>query len=188
MAEVQIRKAQRHDAFAMAKVRVSTWRATYQGIVSDDFLASLSVENVTERWTKAFWDEQHPGVGVFVAEGEHDEIVGIAICGPEQTHDAIYQSEIYILYVLPAYQDQGIGRKLVTACVEHLIGQLGVRTMLIWVLAENPYRRFYESLGGKPVREQTKDIGGKPLSEVGYGWKNIQHLRDKLHGTLPSIE
>ena len=87
-----------------------------------------------------------------------------------------YHGEIYVLYVLPQNQNQGIGRRLVAACVQHLIQQLAVETLLIWVIAENPYRRFYESLGGRTVREKTKEIGGKMISEVGYGWEAIHKL------------
>jgi ribosomal protein S18 acetylase RimI-like enzyme len=48
-----------------------------------------------------------------VAENQQKEIVGITICGPEQNQDSIYHAEIYVLYVLPQYPNQGIGRKLV---------------------------------------------------------------------------
>jgi hypothetical protein len=48
--------------------------------------------------------------------------------------------------------------------------------MLIWAFAESPYRRFYESLGGRAVRETTKEIGGKMMPEVGYGWEELQGL------------
>ena len=47
--------------------------------------------------------------------------------------------------------------------------------MLIWVLAENPARRIYESLVGCYVRKQPITIG-KPLLEVAYGWKDIAIL------------
>lgn len=36
--------------------------------------------------------------------------------------------------------------------VQHLV-QSQFRGMLIWVLADNPSRHFYESLDGQPIRE-----------------------------------
>ncbi len=48
--------------------------------------------------------------------------------------------------------------------------------MLVWVLAENPSRRFYEVLGGKQLCEQEITIGGVTLVEVAYGWKNLHRL------------
>jgi hypothetical protein len=47
---------------------------------------------------------------------------------------------------------------------------------LVWVLAENPSRRFYGRLGGRPVYEKTVIIGGVPLLEVGYGWQDVHTL------------
>jgi ribosomal protein S18 acetylase RimI-like enzyme len=171
-----IREANHNDVAGMAKVRVETWQATYQGIVPDDFLAGLSIQSTSERWQKVFWENRKPDVAVFVAENERNDIVGIAICGPEENQDPIYHGEIYGLYVLPEYHNQGIGSGLVAACVQHFIQQLNVGTMLIWVIAENPYRRFYESLGGRLVREKTKEIGGKMILEVGYGWEELDRL------------
>jgi GNAT superfamily N-acetyltransferase len=176
MCVFQIREANQNDVVGMAKVRVETWQATYQGIVPDVFLAGLSIQSTAERWQKTFWENRRPEVAVFVAENERKDIVGIAICGPEESQDPIYHGEIYVLYVLPEYQNQGIGSGLAASCVQHLIQQLIVGTMLVWVIAKNPYRRFYESLGGRLVREKTKEIGGKMILEVGYGWDEIDKL------------
>ena len=174
-----VREANQDDVLGIAKVRVDTWKAVYRGIVPATFLDSLSYQEVAERWKRAFWERREPRVAVFVAETKQQEIVGIAICGPEQSQDPMYQAEIYVLYVLPDYQNQGIGRELVGACVQHFRQQLRVDTMLIWVIAENPYRRFYELLGGKVVKEKKKEIGGKMILEVGYGWEQIEALAMK---------
>jgi GNAT superfamily N-acetyltransferase len=166
-----IREATQTDFVGMAKVRVDTWKAAYQGIVPDEFLENLSYPEISDRWKSTYWENSHPGVAVFVAENDRNEIVGFAICGPEQSQDPIYYGEIYALYVLPGCQNQGIGRGLFTACVQHLRRTLESDTLLVWVIAENPYRRFYESSGGIVVRGKIKEIGGKAIFEVGYGWE-----------------
>lgn len=48
--------------------------------------------------------------------------------------------------------------------------------MLVWVLAENPFRRFYEALGGQYVRTEQFELGGAMLDEVAYGWRDIRTL------------
>lgn len=171
-----VREAIENDIPDVAKVRVDTWRATYRGIIPDDFLEGLSYQSVAERWRKAFWENKNPAVRAFVAENEQQEIVGIAMCGPEQSQHDAYHGEIYVLYVLPQYQNLGIGRRLVAACAQHLMQNLQAKSLLIWVIAQNPYRKFYESLGGKPVREKTQEIGGRPIQETGYGWEDIGTL------------
>jgi hypothetical protein len=51
--------------------------------------------------------------------------------------------------------------------------------LLLWVLAENLSRTFYERLGGRPVDEKTVNIGGVPLIEVAYGWLDSQILIER---------
>lgn len=180
MTVFRIREACKTDFVGIAKVRVDTWRVAYKGIVPDDFLESLSYQQIAERWREIFWEDKSPGVVAFVAENEREDIVGIAVCGPEQSQNPVYRSEIYVLYVLPQYQRQGIGHALVAACVQHLVQQLAAETLLIWTMAESPYRRFYECLGGKVVREKTKEIGGRMTLEIGYGWEEMHLLQKSL--------
>ncbi len=118
-----------------------------------------------------------------MAENELMEIIGYAFCGPEESGDLEYRGEIYALYVLPLYHKRGIGRSLVAASTRHLTENLHLETMLIWVMAANPSREFYEHLGGKAVREKIKDIGGQMVPEVGYGWGAIRRLWEFLTGT-----
>jgi ribosomal protein S18 acetylase RimI-like enzyme len=171
-----IRAAQPDDAPGMARVHVDTWRTAYQDILPAGFLAGLSYPTTAERWVKALVELRAPDEAVFVAESATQEIVGIASCGPMHDRDPLYQAEIYNLYVLPACQRQGIGQRLVAACAGHLIKRLGARTLLVWVLAENPYRRFYEALGGKPVRQKSVEVGGMTVMDIGYGWDKISGL------------
>ena len=95
--------------------------------------------------------------------------------GPESSGDAAYPGELYAIYIDESRQRQGLGRRLVAALGEWFISR-GWETMLLWVLAENPSRRFYEALGGAEVRQQTITIGGTELVEIAYGWRNITPL------------
>jgi len=171
-----IREAQPDDAEGMARAHVETWRATYKGIIPADFLRGLSVQTAAENWRKAFAELKSPQEAVLVAEDEAGEIAGIAMCGPLRDDDPFYQGEIYTLYVLPEHQNHGVGRRLFAACVHHLVDQLKVDTLLVWVMAENPYRKFYQALGGRLVREKTVEVGGKTITDVGYGWEYIYGL------------
>ena len=48
--------------------------------------------------------------------------------------------------------------------------------MLLWVLADNPSRGFYETLGARRIREKRAKVGGIEVIEVAYGWSNLQYL------------
>jgi len=53
------------------------------------------------------------------------------------------------------------------------LGRQGIKSLLLWVLTDNPARRFHERLGGQYVREKEIDIGQQPLLEVAYGWPDL---------------
>ena len=48
--------------------------------------------------------------------------------------------------------------------------------MAVWVLGLNPYRRFYEALGGAIIGEKTIERGGQSFIEIAYGWQNLSRF------------
>ena len=72
----------------------------------------------------------------------------------------------------------GAGTLLVRGIAQALRDR-GHRSLLVWVLAANPARYFYEALGGLFVREATISIGGEALPEYAYGWRD---MTDRLSG------
>jgi ribosomal protein S18 acetylase RimI-like enzyme len=176
--EVSICPANAGDAQEIARIRILTWRAAYHGIVPQEILDSFDFEEEGRRWQETLANMTAER-GAFVAriEGTRDpacveqrRLAGYCFCGTERSQDPEYDAEIYALYVLPEHQGQGIGRALVQAAMDWLIGQ-GLTRMLIYVLRENrPARRFYEAVGGSAVREKTVEIRGAMMVEVGYGY------------------
>ena len=43
--------------------------------------------------------------------------------------------------------------------------------MLLWVLASNPARQFYEAMGGRVVGVKSERFGDTILKEIAYGWR-----------------
>ena len=115
---------------------------------------------------------------IYVAENEVGEVIGVVMGGPERSHHPLYTVEIYVLYLLPESQRQGIGCQLIISVVEHLVEQ-EMHSLLIRVLQANaPARRFYEALGGllvPEVEEQFKERGAV-LDLVAYGWREVSEL------------
>ncbi|MDQ3396699.1 MAG: GNAT family N-acetyltransferase [Deinococcota bacterium] len=160
-----VRAANEKGAPGIARVHVESWRTTYRGIVPEDFLLSLSYEDREARWARSLSQPQSAQV-IYVLE--EDGIVGFASGGPEREGDALYTSELYTVYLLEAYQGQGRGRALVQA-VARALQEAGHERLLVWVLADNPARRFYEALGGKLLKEKAIELGGARSLEVAYG-------------------
>lgn len=168
------RAATVEDASGIAYVHVTAWLETYRGLMSDEFLDRLSVEQRAKRWEQTLSDPDDVYHHV-IAAGNDNEIVGFANYGTNQSDDADYRGELFAIYVLKKFQRQGIGRELVKRVAQGLLAQ-DISSMLVWVLAKNPYRRFYESLGGALLRERTIDFAGESLHEKAYGWRDIRLL------------
>ena len=171
-----VKAAIHNDISAIAKVHVDTWRTTYRGIVPDEYLANLSYEHRTNGWYQILNQAPEDGNFTYVAEEEFGEIVGFVNGGIERTSDPVYKGELNAIYILQSHQGKGIGRYLTQAVAERL-NRLGINSMLVWVLVDNPACQFYAALGGKPVYEKELEIGGYSLIEVAYGWTDIANLR-----------
>jgi Acetyltransferase (GNAT) family len=72
-----------------------------------------------------------PLVSVFVAEIE-GKIIGFAGGGPSREPLAAYDAELYTIYLLEEIQGRGIGKDLLSAVAEALVGKDHTRTLL-WV-------------------------------------------------------
>jgi GNAT superfamily N-acetyltransferase len=175
-----IREAHVNDAMAIARVQVDTWRTTYAGIVPAAYLSSLSYEHQGRMW-KHFVSTLNDAANIYVAETSTGAVIGFAHGGPERNGAEDYRGELYALYLQAAYQRQGLGRQLTGAVVEGLLRH-GLSSMLVWVLASNSCRAFYEALGGQYVRQQEITIGGARLREVAYGWSDLRELAERIAG------
>jgi GNAT superfamily N-acetyltransferase len=124
---------------------------------------------------------------LYVAEDADGQIIRFASGGPERTGDQVYTGEVYALYLLEGWQRRGIGRGLTVTLVTQLL-HAGLTSLLIWGLAQNGSRRFYEALGGQLVREKMVTIGGAQLLEVAYGWLETRRIIETQHSGpgLPS--
>ena len=173
--EFHIRKAGIDDAESIAKVHIGSWRTTYKGIVADDILDKLNVQSRTERW-ESILGNQSEDYRIFVAENQFKQVIGFLDGGMNREKAYDYDAEMYAFYLLEHVQKQGIGREMVKSLAEEL-QSMGFKSMIVWVLKDNPAKVFYEKLGG--VYVDTKYLEGLQLDEVAYGWKDVGTLTKK---------
>ena len=167
-----IRPATADDGRGIARVQVETWRSAYRGIVADEVLKALSEDDRTERWSEII---ENPEQATFVAESRNHGIIGFANGGPERDGREDYQGELYAIYILPDFHCQGIGKRLLSEFARWLADS-GFLSVMVWVLADNPSRPFYEHQGGELVGQRVVAIGQQKLSERAYGWKDARKL------------
>jgi L-amino acid N-acyltransferase YncA len=165
---VTIRKARSGDAAAIAAVYVEAWRMAYAGILPDRVLIRMS-----EAQQQRLWAHQIGRLDtVLVAVTPHDGIVGVASGG--RCRDRIFAGagEVFTLYVAPDHQGKGYGKALLTGMLNALHGA-GHDTAVLWVLADNHSRFFYEAMGGVRAAERHERLWGVTLREIAYRWRPL---------------
>jgi ribosomal protein S18 acetylase RimI-like enzyme len=163
----KLRPATADDAQAIAQVHVTSWQHTYAALLPQTVLANLSVAQRQVQWLQWLTDPQ-PDHVLWVAEQE-DQIGAFVCAGPERTQHPTLHGEIYAIYLLPAWQRQGIGRALWQAACAQLqaAGLSGIR---VWVWRDNPAVAFYVAQGGLLEAVRTVAIYGVEVPEISYAW------------------
>ncbi|MCY9531318.1 L-amino acid N-acyltransferase YncA [Paenibacillus sp. cl6col] len=171
---MRIRKATINDAEGIAKVHVDSWRTTYKGVISDDFLSKLSYKKRTDLWIKNIEKEDN---FVVLVENPEGEIIGFADCGKRET--VPNSGNLTSIYILKEYHGRGLGKELLRQLFLHF-KFLGYQNIFVDVLEDNKTRYFYENYGAKLCDSTQIIIGGKVLNELTYEWDNIDEVIAKL--------
>lgn len=169
---VRIREATAMDAASIGRIHVETWRASYAGLVPEDYLVRLSMRDRASWWREGIGRGREGHVLVAELEGS-GRIVGFGSCGRARGQGRGPTGEVYTLYVDLDWQDRGVGRKLLAALFEELAAQ-GHSSAIVWVLADNPSRFFYEAMGGQALGEGKERFAGALLDTLAYGWLDLQ--------------
>ena len=164
-----VRPARPVDAVPIGRVHVAAWRSAYAGILPETALHRLSVPRQAAQYGAAIRARR----GVFVAEAGR-QVVGFCTVGRARNRFA--DGEVETLYVLDDWRDHGFGRALMQIGAERLRREEGARSLMLWVLRDNPGRWFYQRLGGRPAAEGWTEVSGTAVPQVAYVWDRIETL------------
>ena len=171
---VLIRDATAADAPAIARVHVASWQSTYAGMLPARYLAGMTKRTAEARWRMTL-PERSPGSGTVVAVDEGGLVVGFSSFGAERRDIDGFAGEVFALYLLDDAKGQGTGRLLMAASAERMLAA-GVRSAIVWCLAANPTRWFYERMGGVRIADRPGRFAGTDILEVAYGWRDLVPL------------
>jgi ribosomal protein S18 acetylase RimI-like enzyme len=173
MSGFAVRAGIPEDAEKIAAAFVETWRDTYPGMLPDRVLVKMSDEAQAFYWSRLL-AARRAREFVRVAVNERNALVGFGSAGPSRAQ-AKNEGEVYTLYVRPDFQNRGVGRKLICALLAGL-RERGCYQAMLWVLAANPSRFFYEVMGGKKFLERSERLWGMDVAQIGYRWADLATL------------
>ena len=163
-----IRRASRQDAAAIAYVQVASWRSTYAGIVPDTYLAAMDPEALARMWDLLI----EAGKDFFFVAEDESGVFGFISGGPIRESVDAYDAELHTVYLLRDRQGHGTGRLLVETLVREMRAA-EFRSMIVWVLAQNPAVHFYKRLGAIEISARNVNIGGVLLDDLVLGWPDL---------------
>jgi GNAT superfamily N-acetyltransferase len=177
--EIFIRPAGPADAEDIARVQRISWAATYSRQLSPESIARVETAWDARHWRHAL-ERIDDRIVTLVLEGPREGVIGFGVAGPRRGgRDAIlraYDGEIQLLYLLPAYQRQGHGVRLMAAMARVLRAR-GIESALVWALATNRSAvGFYQHLGGSILMQARKPFFGEAVNEIALGWRDLRGL------------
>ncbi|MEH3000442.1 MULTISPECIES: GNAT family N-acetyltransferase [Bacillus] len=170
---MKVRHAVQQDIPKIAEIHVKSWQTTYHGIINQEYLDGLHIEDQEESWRRRSLE------GTFVAEDD-DGVFGFASFGKQRDERySTYDGELYAIYLLQEKQKSGAGIALLAEGVSYLI-EKGYQNMMLWVFEQNSAKHFYQKLQPSFVVTSQFELAGEKYNEIGYGWE-LSVLHDHVH-------
>ena len=156
-ADVSVRPAVAGDQVPITEIQLTAWRVTHHHTLPPDVLEHMETDRIREQWESAITETPGRGFGVFIA-CEGPRIVGFAAVAPGQ---------IIALEVLPDFQRQGHGSRLLSAAVDKLRRDESTE-IVTWILDKDAAReQFFSGAGlGSDNRVRTLAAGPREVNET----------------------
>ena len=141
-----IREIVKEDIIKVADIHVKSWKEAYKDIMPADFLAKLAGENWRQGLENYFKIEVSNRFNKIYVAQVGEEIVGDIIFGEARDNKFDCDGEVYAINILPKYQKQGIGGKLLDKALEEL--KKNYSKIYLKVIEQNVNARsFYQHKG-----------------------------------------
>ena len=163
-----VRLAILKDARRIAEIQVASWQVAYRGIVPDEFLDQMNVEQREAVWRGCCGKERE-----VLWVGMRDDVLA-GFCHVRASRDADAESacaEVTSIYLDPAKCRRGLGSELMAAALASA-RELGFEQISLWVLVENmAARQFYEAVGFRSDGSLKHEEGpGFYFNKLRYVW------------------
>lgn len=161
-----IREVTPDDLSALAALHVQTWADTYWTVKNPP-----TYEIREHQWREQFQVKDGSWF-CFVVQNREGRLIGFAK-GEKYSHADLpdFGGELSKIYLLLEYQRLGLGRLLMGHVARRFLN-MGINSMVLFSVPQNPSCRFHEALHGERLYDKKGDFHG------GYGWRDLQKLSE----------
>lgn len=167
------RRATVADSVAVAEINIRSWQESFpdRPLHADDLSIERRAEMFRRRFGEAFYR-------MYVAEAGGEGVIGFVDVGMSRNARWHCDAELYAIYLLKAHQGRGFGRQLFDLACQAVVAQ-GLESMYLIALQDNPYRSFYERLGGRQVAQlAVHEVPGQDAHVI-YAWFDLAQRRSQ---------
>ena len=152
---VQIKPGTRDELYEIAAFLNDSWKAEYRGIVRDDYLDAMTIEERHKGLQNRF-DEN---ISAFLTMRCCGKLIGASVFGKSFTEGYPDDGEISAIYLHRDYIGKGYGHEFFTAIEKELIAK-EYSHLVLDVLADNRRAvRFYEKHGYTKMDDRSIKLG-----------------------------
>lgn len=143
MSNYIIRTANHNDIIRIGRVLAATWKKAYAECVSEAFL-----EKLTDAHWRAFLSQGFAEDKIIVYVAEKDvQMIGVAVCRASEMESYPNDLEVVSLYVLPKFQNKGVGTALFSCLFDHALKHYNGACVLDVIEKNTSAVAFYQRRG-----------------------------------------
>ena len=163
------------DAEAIGRILAAGWQQAYGGFLTPAAMGRRNDPAARHTEIAEFLsDEFDPAIeGLIVAED--DVVDGFVHMVLEDKAEMGAAGHINLLYVDPAAQGRGLGRMLMGAAAGWFAERVS-GPIVLSAFARNPYRGFYDRIGGVVAKTRSFELEGQALESIIYRWDGPEAL------------
>lgn len=165
--------ANKKDLPEINEVYLQTMLESYQGLVPQKYLDSLSGKWLDESFQQPF---EKDGYYVFIARNPKRKIVGfIEVEKLKEVYGLDVDAKLVSFYILPEYQRKGIGSNFFEFVLTQLITQ-NINSIILEALEVSPFKEFYAKNGGKMVGFSSIELAGEEFKGLAFYWEDLSEI------------
>jgi L-amino acid N-acyltransferase YncA len=180
LPELFIRPGTPTDSAAIGRILADGWRQAYSGFMSETELGPRVDPDHRAREVGAWLStEFDTNAELLLVAEQAGDVTGFLAARLGNRNDVGSVAQVTLLYVSPEHQGRGTGRQLLLEAVEwlkiHAPGPVS-----IGAFEQNPFRSFYEGIGGKVVKTVMVRVDTREWPVVIYLWPSPAALQEGI--------